>query len=334
MWWHVDEDGKEIVFHDGKGWPEFQEQGPPLHHFCSSSFESEGSYLKKKWEECLSQGNLHLPIRNVKVYNTDGYLAYTDYYRVFRDEKWPEPEDPITEENQTDSDNQIDLPLLGDQEGIEEQEESDTLIRSLVYTLANDDAAELSEDDCDVVDDDCGTGKEGSLTTANGHDINLPGVSPATNLQEASIPADNDVHQQAQKNPKLTEMEKNQQECNFLQTRLATSLAKIIGTTPLVKTLDKAKKALHEKQNRNSRYYHDKYKDTLACVQTQVLAAHKNLSQEIEQWEKEFLLKHGFAPTYENYEQEEEIKAAYKKKKLSKELLKYWKITVHIYPLS
>ena len=334
MWWHVDEDGKEIVFHDGKGWPEFQEQGPPLHHFRSSSFESEGSYLKKKWEECLSQGNLHLPIRNVKVYNTDGYLAYTDYYRVFRDEKWPEPEDPITEENQTDADNQIDLPLLGDQEGIEEQEESDTLIRSLVYTLANDDAAELSEDDCDVVDDDCGTGKEGSLTTANGHDINLPGVSPATNLQEASIPADNDVHQQAQKNPKLTEMEKNQQECNFLQTRLATSVAKIIGTTPLVKTLDNAKKALHEKQNRNSRYYHDKYKDTLACVQTQVLAAHKNLSQEIEQWEKEFLLKHGFAPTYENYEQEEEIKAAYKKKKLSKELLKYWKITVHIYPLS
>jgi len=29
VWWHVNEDGKEIVFHDGKGWPEFQEQGPP-----------------------------------------------------------------------------------------------------------------------------------------------------------------------------------------------------------------------------------------------------------------------------------------------------------------
>ena len=58
MWWHVNEDGKEIVFHDGKGWPEFQEQGPPLHHFRSSSFESEGSYHKEKWEECLSRGNL------------------------------------------------------------------------------------------------------------------------------------------------------------------------------------------------------------------------------------------------------------------------------------
>ena len=169
VWWHVNEDGKEIVFHDGKGWPDFQEQGPPLHHFRSSSFESEGSYLKEKWEECLSRGNLHLPIRKVKVYNTDGYLAYTDQYRVFRDEEWPEPEDHVTEENQTDADNQIALSLLGDQEGSKDQEESDALITSLVYTSVNDDAAELSEDDCDVANDDHGTGKEGRLTTPNYH---------------------------------------------------------------------------------------------------------------------------------------------------------------------
>ena len=75
------------------------------------------------------------------------------------------------------------------------------------------------------------------------------------------------------------------------------SVAKVIGTTPLVKTLDKARKALHEKQNTNNKCWHDKYKDTLACVQIQVLAAHKRLSLEIEQWEKDFLLKHGFAPT-------------------------------------
>ena len=129
-------------------------------------------------------------------------------------------------------------------------------------------------------------------------------------------------------------MEKNQRDSNILQTQLAMSVAKVLGTTSLVKTLDKARKALHEKRNRNNKYCHDKYKDTLACVQTQVLAAHKSLSQEIEQWEKEFLLKHGFVPTYENFEQEEKIKAAYKKKRLSKKLLKHWNITVHIYPSS
>ena len=49
-------------------------------------------------------------------------------------------------------------------------------------------------------------------------------------------------------------------------------------------------------------------------VQTQVLAGHKSLTQKIEKWEKEFLLKHGFPPTYENVEQEGKVKAAYKKK--------------------
>jgi len=254
---------------------------------------------------------------------------------VFRDEEWPEPEDHNTEEDQTDADNQIDLSFPGDQEDLEEQEESDALITSLVYTSVNDDAAELSEDDCDVDDDDHGSGKEGSLnqTTANYH-IYSPGVPPTTNLHAASNSADNDVHQQAEKDPKLTEMEKNQRDGNILQTQLAMSVAKVLGTTSLVKTLDKARKTLHEKRNRNNKYCHDKYKDTLACVQTQVLAAHKSLSQEIEQWEKEFLLKHGFAPTYENFEQEEKIKAAYKKKRLSKKLLKHWNITVHIYPSS
>ena len=87
----------------------------------------------------------------MKVYNTDGFLAYTDYYRVFRDEEWPEPEDHNTEENQTDADNQIDLSLPGDQDDLEEQQESDALITSLAYTSVNDDVVELSEDDCGVV---------------------------------------------------------------------------------------------------------------------------------------------------------------------------------------
>ena len=66
--------------------------------------------------------------------------------------------DHATEENQTDADNQINLSLPGDQEGLEEQEESDVLVTSLAYTSVNDDTAELSEDDCDVADDDHGTG--------------------------------------------------------------------------------------------------------------------------------------------------------------------------------
>ena len=79
----------------------------------------------------------------------------------------------------------------------------------------------------------------------------------------------------AEKDSKLTEMERNQQDGGILQTKIAKSLAKVLGTTPLVKTLDKARKALHEKRNRKNKYCHDKYKHTLVCVQTQVLATHK-----------------------------------------------------------
>ena len=67
----------------------------------------------------------------MKVYHTDGHLAYTEYQGVFKDEEWPEPEDHATEENQTDADNQINLSLPADQEGFEEQEESDVLVTSL-----------------------------------------------------------------------------------------------------------------------------------------------------------------------------------------------------------
>ena len=70
---------------------------------------------------------------------------------MFRDEEWPEPGDHNTKENQTDADNQIDLSLPGDQDDLEEQQESDALITSLAYTSVNDDVVELSEDDCGVV---------------------------------------------------------------------------------------------------------------------------------------------------------------------------------------
>ena len=132
-----------------------------------------------------------------------------------------------------------------------------------------------------------------------------------TNQHDLSILGDG-AQQQAVKDPAMKEKEKNQQGC--ILKNLTTSMAKVLGITALVKALDKAKKALDEKQNRNNKYCHDKYKNTVACVQTQVLADHKSLTQEIEKWEKEFLLKHGFAPTYENVEQEEKVKAAYKKK--------------------
>ena len=80
---------------------------------------------------------------------------------------------------------------------------------------------------------------------------------------------------------------------NMLKTKLATSVSKILGATPLVNTLDKARKALHKKENCQNIYYQNKCKDTLASVQTQVVAAHQKYTKEIEKWDREFVVKNG-----------------------------------------
>ncbi|CAB3981856.1 Retrovirus-related Pol poly from transposon opus [Paramuricea clavata] len=53
-WWNECENG-DIHFFDAKGSPELLEKGPLLHHFRSSSFKSEESYLKKCWLKCVEQ---------------------------------------------------------------------------------------------------------------------------------------------------------------------------------------------------------------------------------------------------------------------------------------
>jgi hypothetical protein len=60
VWWNESDNG-DINFFDAKGNVESPEAGPLLHHFRSSSFKSEESYLKKCWLECLEQKS-DLPI--------------------------------------------------------------------------------------------------------------------------------------------------------------------------------------------------------------------------------------------------------------------------------
>ena len=50
VWWNESDNG-DINFFDAKGNVESSEAGPLLHHFRSSSFKSEDSYLKKFWLE-------------------------------------------------------------------------------------------------------------------------------------------------------------------------------------------------------------------------------------------------------------------------------------------
>ena len=329
VWWHVEEESKEIVFHDSKGRPEFQECGPPLHHFRSHSFESERIYLKEKWEECLSQSNIRLPIRKVKVYDSEGNVDYTEHHRVFEDDPWP-----LLDENQTGQQNTpapdsqcMSLPSHDDSGNSEDQEQEAHRTISLMVTPTNEDGAQLSDDDLD----DGGFDGDNVGVTALQHVRNSPECPESIQLQVGLATEPENHHLPEGANPITREGKEDQPHDHIPKTKLAMSVSKVLGVTPLVKTLDKARQALHEKENYKNAYYQNLYKDTLTLVQSQVLAAQNKLSKEIKDWETEFVIKHGFAPNYEHYKSETTIKSLYKKQKLSRELLKHWKITVNIY---
>ena len=327
VWWHVDEENKEIVFHDSKGKPEFQEHGPPLHHFRSHSFDSEREYLKEKWETCLALPDLHLPIRKVKVYDSHGYVSYTEHHRVFQDEPWPEEDNQPEEQSTLVLENQcMSLPLPADSSDSEEQEQQleAWTVGLMVTPTTTNDGAELSDDDLD----NDGAVIRGDDSVAVTEDlVHSPEIPKTLHLHDGNHSVESSQPQKTG-NP-VTEGKEHQPKAHdeILQTKLALSVSKVLGVTPLVKTLDKTRKALHDKENFKSIYYQDKYKDTLVLVQSQVLAAHNKLSKQIKEWEREFVIKHGFAPNYEHFKSKESIKSSYKKQRLSKELLKHWKIT-------
>jgi hypothetical protein len=73
LWWDECENG-DILFFDAKGSPESLEKGPLLHHFRSSSFKSEESYLKKCWLKCVEQRS-DLLILRLQIEDTNGNMV-------------------------------------------------------------------------------------------------------------------------------------------------------------------------------------------------------------------------------------------------------------------
>ena len=215
------------------------------------------------------------------------------------------------------SQNEDNLPFQNDTANGPEEEESQPLICTTLISTSSVDEAELS----DYESEEC---------TENV--VNSPNEKQSTthpNAEENSANADCNIQLESEHPANQEDMgERDECETETLQTKLAQSVSKILGVTPLVKTLNMKRKALRE--NQGSKYHQDRYQDTLASVQTQVLAAHQKAAKELQKWKREFLVKYGFAPTYENYKTEEITRSAYKKKKLSRDLLRHWKITVHL----
>ena len=65
--WHQVLSGVE--FYDGPDEANNRPQEPTLHHFSSSTLQLEEQHLKENWERCLSDDNITIPHRIVRIYN-------------------------------------------------------------------------------------------------------------------------------------------------------------------------------------------------------------------------------------------------------------------------
>ena len=194
----------------------------------------------------------------------------------------------------------------------QQEQQLATCTAGLMFTpTTNEDGAELSDDD---LDDDGAVVKSNDGVAVTEDLVNSPEIPKTLHLHDGNYSMESNQPQK-KVNP-VTESKEHQPQGHddILQTKLALSVSKVLGVTPLVRSLDKTRKALHDKENYKSTYYQDKYKDYLVLVQSQVLAAHNKLSKQIKEWEKEFVIKHGFVPNYKHLESEAHIKYALKKK--------------------
>ena len=78
VWWSQDDDFVE--FFDACGEAEFRDEGPPLHHFRSSTLKNEDQYLKRCWQQCLER-EVIIPTHIIRDESQDGKVMriYTDY---------------------------------------------------------------------------------------------------------------------------------------------------------------------------------------------------------------------------------------------------------------
>ena len=115
-----------------------------------------------------------------------------------------------------------------------------------------------------------------------------------------------------------------------IKTKLCTNIAvKIVGESDCLYKLDTARQNL--KEHPTNEFSKRNYESLLAPVQTQILAHHTTLKKQHKEWEKQYYLSHDCSePSLQIIRRNKEQYAIYKNMLLCEELLKYWKITVHL----
>ncbi|XP_057310151.1 uncharacterized protein LOC130648136 [Hydractinia symbiolongicarpus] len=71
VWWHMDEDKKRVIFHDGEEDDNVRDEGPLMSHFKRDNLPSIARHIKICWERCV-EGNIELPIEQINLFDING----------------------------------------------------------------------------------------------------------------------------------------------------------------------------------------------------------------------------------------------------------------------
>ena len=113
-----------------------------------------------------------------------------------------------------------------------------------------------------------------------------------------------------------------------LVTKTARALQQVLGTCEEVLKYDKLKQNVTK--NPKSRYHTEHYKIHLAKIQILTLKAYKKVFNDIQSWKDNFRLSRHREATEADLKESIQIAPQRKQLRTASELLKLWKITVHL----
>ena len=323
VWWHQILPGVE--FFDGPEEANTRPPGPKLHHFRSSNLKLEEEHLYDCWERCLSDDTITIPHRVIRTYNQQGdctRVIQTNF--LYRDDESDSESTPIQEE----IDNEANEDPVPEPLHMDDDDDEITALEEITTPELKDLSVEYSDDE------DAHEELQPLITS-----LPFPVVvnDRATNNLEHNTRNDKSSRSQSQQSSTTSQQIEKSLSCDStskqqgkeIHTKLCQNVARILGETDCVYKLDTVRQSM--KEHPTSDFYINSYQTLLAPVQTQILAHEASLKKKHKEWEKQHCLQHDCSEaSLEDLRGDKEQYSIYKKLVLCEELLKHWKITVHL----
>ena len=345
VWWRQILSGVEFL--DGPDEPNTRPEGPKLHHFRSSDLRKEEAHLQQCWERCLNDDTVVIPHRIIRLYDQKGDCTRIIHTNFLHREDDESDADSTPDQEGTCADDATDLECQEEYPGMategESGEEIDegesgeeiTRLEEVVTSVVKDLSIDYTDDEDDYEVSELQTlAAPPTDTITRMTSEQRENNNDTEHLEGSQFPQSrcNDLlnTQKSQGNRSFHSLAKsNSPQAKEIKTKLCKNIVKIVGETDCLYKLDAARQNL--KEHPTSDFYKSNYESLLAPVQTQILARHTSLKKQHKEWEKQYYLSHDCSePGLQEVRRNKEQYSIYKNVLLCEELLKYWKITVHL----